>query len=359
MKPFSFSLIILLSLFITAFSCSNNSSKSRKPVCSITIQPNKSNYIFGEKISVNVSTKVKNGEIENIKVYYQNELIKESKDLDFTIEGVEINTLGNSVISVEAIKTDSVSNTQSKSLHTLSNIVPEKLTYKTVNIYPHPKEYFTEGLEFHDGYIYEGTGENGTSGIYKLNLKTGKAIQSVELNEKYFGEGITVLNNKIYQLTYRSKKGFIYDFISFALIDSFQFTSTTNEGWGLTNDGKNLIMSDGSQFLTWMNPYDFSILKRVEVGNNKTIFKNVNELEYINGTIYANVYTTEMIVQIDPETGRILSEISFPDLIKMYHNQKDRIDFMNGIAWDDKNNRLFVTGKLWPKLFEIELVPLK
>ncbi len=359
MKLFSLSLVILLSLFITAFSCSNNSSKSRKPVCSISIQPNKSSYVFGEKVAVNISTKVKNGEIENIKVFYKNELIKESKELDFTIEGIEINILGNSVISVEAIKTDGVSNTQSKTLHTLSNIVPEKLTYKTVNIYPHSKDYFTEGLEFHNGYLYEGTGENGASGIYKVNLTTGKAVQAVELNEKYFGEGITVLNDKIYQLTYRAKKGFIYNFNSFALIDSFQFTSTTNEGWGLTNDGKNLIMSDGSQFLTWLNPNDFSIVKRVEVGNNKAIYKNVNELEYINETIYANIYTTEMIVQIDPETGRILSEINFPDMIKMYHNQKDRIDLMNGIAWDEKNNRLFVTGKLWPKLFEIELIPLK
>ncbi len=359
MKPFPFLLIIILSLIITAFSCSNNSSKSRKPVCSITIQPAKTNYVFGEKVSLKITTKVKNGEMENIKVYYKNELLKESKELDFTIDGVEINTLGSSVISVEAVKTDGVSNTQSKTIHTLSNIVPEKLTYKTVNIYPHSKEYFTEGLEFHNGYIYEGTGENGTSGIYKVNLTSGKAVQSVELNEKYFGEGITILNNKIYQLTYRAKKGFVYDFNSFALIDSFQFTSTTNEGWGLTNDGKNLIMSDGSQFITWMDTINFSIVKRIEVGNNKAIYKNVNELEYINGTIYANVYTTEMIVQIDPETGRILSEINFPDMIKMYHNQKDRIDLMNGIAWDRKNNRLFVTGKLWPKLFEIELVPLK
>lgn len=359
MKPFPFSLIILLSLFTTAFSCSNNSSKSRKPVSSISIQPNKNNYVFGEKVAVNVSTKVKNGEIESIKVYYKNELVKESKELDFTIEGIEINTLGNSIISVEAVKTDGVSNTQTKTLQTLSNIVPEKFTYKIVNTYPHSKDYFTQGLEFHDGYIYEGTGENGASGIYKVNLTSGEAVQSVELNEKYFGEGITVLNNKIYQLTYRAKKGFVYDFNSFALIDSFQFSSVTNEGWGLTNDGKNLIMSDGSQFLTWINPNDFSVVKRIEVGNNKTIYKSVNELEYINGTIYANVYTTEMIVQIDPETGRILSEISFPNMIKMYHHQKDRIDLMNGIAWDEKNNRLFVTGKLWPKLFEIELVPLK
>ena len=359
MKASSFLLILVLSLFITAFSCSNNSSKSRKPVVSISIQPNKNHYVFGEKVDVNISTKVKNGEIENIKVLYKNEIIKESKELNFTIEGVEINTLGNSIITVEALKTDGVSNSQSKTLQSLSDIVPEKLSYKTVNIYPHSKEFFTEGLEFHEGYIYEGTGENGSSGIYKVNLTTGKTVQSVELNEKYFGEGITVLNGKIYQLTYRAKKGFIYDFKSFALIDSFQFTSTTNEGWGMTNDGKNLIMSDGSQFLTWINPNDFSIVKRVEVGNNKTIYKNVNELEFIKGTIYANIYTTEMIVQIDPETGRILSEISFPDMIKMYHNQKDRIDLMNGIAWDEKNDRFFITGKLWPKMFEIKLIPSK
>jgi glutamine cyclotransferase len=357
MKPFPFSLIIILSLIITAFSCSNNSSKSRKPVSSITIQPAKTNYVFGEKISFNVNTKVKNGEIKSIKVFYQNELLMESKDLNLNIEEIEIKTLGNSIIKVEAVKTDGLSNTQLKTIHTLSNTVPEKLTYKIVNIYPHSKEYFTEGLEFHNEFIYEGTGENGTSGIYKVNLASGKAVQSVELNEKYFGEGITVLNNKIYQLTYRAKKGFIYDFHSFALIDSFQFSSTTNEGWGLTNDGEYLIMSDGSQFLTWLDTIDFSIVKRVEVGNNKVIYKNINELEYIDGTIYANVYTTEMIVQIDPETGRILSEINFPDLIKMYHNQKDRIDYMNGIAWDEKNKRLFITGKLWPKLFEIELIP--
>lgn len=357
MKPFTFILILFLSLFVTLFSCSNQSSKSRKPVCSISIHPAKTNYVFGEKISVNITTKVKNGEIKSIKVFYQNELLMESKELNFNIEGIEIKTLGNSIIKVEAVKTDGLSNTQLKTIHTLSNTVPEKLTYKIVNTYPHSKEYFTEGFEFHGGYIYEGTGENGSSAIHKVNLSSGKAVQSVELNEKYFGEGITVLNNKIYQLTYRAKKGFVYDFNSFALIDSFQFSSTTNEGWGLTNDGKYLIMSDGSQFLTWLDTVDFSIVKRIEVGNNKAIYKNINELEYIEGTIYANVYTTEMIVQIDPETGRILSEINFPDIIKMYHNQKDRIDYMNGIAWDDKNKRLYITGKLWPKLFEIELIP--
>lgn len=359
MKRTTFPLVMIFLLFVTFISCSSTSNKSRKPVCSIAIEPAKNNYVFGEKVSVNVKTKVKNGEIESIKLYYENELVKESKELDFTVDGIEINKMGNSSFRVEAIKTDGLKNNQSKTILAFSDIIPEKLTFKTINIYPHSKTYFTEGLEFYNGFIYEGTGENGSSGIHKVNLTSGSAVQSVELDDKYFGEGITILNNKIYQLTYKAKKGFIYDLNSFALIDSFQFNSTTNEGWGLTNDGKNLIMSDGSQFLTWINPSDFLVIKRVEVGNNKTIFKNVNELEFINGTIYANIYTTELIVEIEPETGKILSEISFPEMIKMYHNQKDRIDFMNGIAYDDKNDRLFVTGKLWPKLFEIKLIPSK
>ncbi len=168
MKPFTFILILFLSLFVTLFSCSNQSSKSRKPVCSISIHPAKTNYVFGEKISVNITTKVKNGEIKSIKVFYQNELLMESKELNFNIEGIEIKTLGNSLIKVEAVKTDGLSNTQLKTIHTLSNTVPEKLTYKIVNTYPHSKEYFTEGFEFHGGYIYEGTGENGSSAIYKV-----------------------------------------------------------------------------------------------------------------------------------------------------------------------------------------------
>jgi len=359
MKQTTFPLILVCCLFIIFLSCSNKSSKSRKPVSSIAIQPSKHNYVFGEKVSINVKTKVKNGEIESIKVFYKNELLKESKELDFTVEGIEINAMGNNSFKVEAIKTDGLKNTQSKTILAFSDIIPEKFTYKTINIYPHSKNYYTEGLEFYNGYIYEGTGENGSSGIHKVNLTSGNAVQSVELGDKYFGEGITILNNKIYQLTYKDKKGFIYDLNSFALIDSFLFNSSTNEGWGLTNDGKNLIMSDGSQFLFFLNPNDFSVVKQIEVGNNKTIYKNVNELEFIDGKIYANIYTTELIVEIETETGRILSEISFPEMIKMYHNQKDRIDFMNGIAYDDKNDRLFVTGKLWPKLFEIKLIPSK
>ena len=357
MKPVAFPIILILSVFMTAFSCSSNSSKSRKPVSSIAVQPAKNNYVFGEKVSVNVKTKNKNGQIESIKLFFNNQLIKESKELDFTVENVLIEKLGSGNFTVEAVKTDGLKNSRSLIINTISDVVAEKFTYQIVNTFPHSKTHYTQGLEFYNGFIYEGTGENGSSGIFKTDLKTGNTIQSQMLDEKYFGEGITILNDKIYQLTYRAQKGFVYQLSDFAVIDSFQFKS--KEGWGLANDGTNLIMSDGTHVLTWLNPNDFTIVKTLQVANNKEVINYLNELEFINGIIYANVYTTDLIVQIDPNTGKILSEINMAGIIDIYKNTQDKIDYLNGIAYDKKTDLLFVTGKLWPKLFEIKLIPSK
>ncbi|MDO8952796.1 MAG: glutaminyl-peptide cyclotransferase [Draconibacterium sp.] len=357
MKPVTFSLTFVLSLLIVFFSCSNRSDRSRKPVSSIAIQPSKNNYVFGENVTVNVKTKLRDGEIESIKLYYNNQLISESKELDFTVNDIELNKLGSGNFTVEAVKTDGLKNSRSLVINTISDVVAEKFTYQIVNSYPHSKKHYTQGLEFHNNILYEGTGEYGTSGIFKIKLETGKVEQSKMLDDKYFGEGITILNNKIYQLTYKTQKGFVYQLSDFAIIDSFQFQS--NEGWGLTNDGTNLIMSDGTHVLTWLNPNDYSVVKKVQVANNKGIINNLNELEYIDGTIYANVFTTDLIVQIDPETGKVLSEINMAGIINMYKNPGDTIDFLNGIAYNEKSNRLFVTGKLWPKIFEIKVIPLK
>jgi len=357
MKQTTFPLILVCCLFITSLSCSNKSSKSRKPVSSITIQPNKNNYVFGEKVSVNVKTKLKDGEIKSIKLYFNNQLLKESKELDFTVDNIELNKLGTGNFVAEAVKTDDLTNSRSQVISIFSDLVPEKLTYQVVNSYPHSKKNYTQGLEFYNDVLYEGTGEYGTSGVFKTKLETGSILQSVTLDKKYFGEGITILNDKIYQLTYKTKKGFVYQLSDFALIDTFQFQSA--EGWGLTNDGTNLIMSDGTHLLTWLNPNDYSIVKTVQVANNKGILNNLNELEYINGIIYANVYTTDVIVQIDPKTGKVLSEINMTGIINMYKNSTDTIDFLNGIAYQQKNNRLFVTGKYWPKIFEIKLISSK
>lgn len=357
MKRNLFPIVLIFSLIVIVFSCSSNSSKRpRKPVSTITIQPNKNQFVYGEKVTIKVKTKLRDGEIKSVKVFYHNKLVKESTDLEFVIEDVVLSELGNSNFKVEAEKTDGLSNTKTKALTVLSDLAPKQLTYQVVNNYPHLKTSYTQGLEYYKGYLYEGTGELGKSKLLKVDIKSGKPVQSYDLADHYFGEGITILNGKIYQLTYKAKKGFIYDLESFAVLDSFQFQSNTNEGWGLTNDGTNLIMSDGSNVLSWVNPNDFSIIKKVQVANNRSTMGVLNELEYIDGVIYANIYTTNFIVKIDIETGKVLEEIDMGGLIDMYHKSEDRIDVLNGIAYDKENDRMFVTGKLFPRLFEVKFV---
>jgi glutamine cyclotransferase len=300
MKKYFFPLILIVCFLVTFLSCSNKSKRSRKPVSTISIIPNKTNYTIADSITIQIKTKLKNGELKNIQLFYENELLITEMNLDFTYVLKGIKQLGNNSLKVTATKTDGVSNTRYKTFPVLSDFQPITNSIKVVNQYPHSTTFFTEGLLMHDGFLYESTGQNGTSGIHKVNLNTGKTIQLNMLDKKYFGEGITILDDKIFQLTYKSKKGFVYKLNDFALIDSFQINSA--EGWGLTNDGSNLIMSDGSNILTWIDPNNYSIIKTVYVADNKSHIKGINELEYINGSVFANVWTKNFIIEIDPET---------------------------------------------------------
>lgn len=348
---------ILFCLLITFFSCSNKPKRSRKPVTTITIFPQADNYIYGQSVDIEVETKVKDGEIEKIELFYNDSLLKKTDVNAFTIEDIKLNSTGSGRIKVIATKTDGISDSRFITVDVFSDITPKKFSYSILKDYPHNKNFYTQGLEFYDGYIYEGTGEKGKSGIYKVDLLSGKILQQQMLSEQYFGEGITILNNRIYQLTYRAQTGFIYDFNNFTKIDSFKFKS--KEGWGLTNDGKNLIMSNGTNELIWLDTKTFSEIKKIEVANDKGFINYLNELEYINGQIYANVYTSDLIVVIDPATGKILSEIDLKGVINMYKKPTDTIDYLNGIAYDTKKDILFITGKWWPRLFAIELKPLE
>lgn len=355
MKKTAFLFLLLVCIVAASYSCSPK--RSRKPVSNITILPTAKNYIYGTTVAVRVETKLRNGEIDNVKLYFNDNLVEEKKSLDFTVDGINLDVLGNNTFRVVATKKDDVSNTRTISFLAVSDEIPKKYSYTTLKDYPHNSEFYTQGLEFRDGFIYEGTGEHGRSGLFKINLTNGKPVMQQLLNSKYFGEGITILNDKIYQLTYRAQKGFIYNLDDFAVIDSFSYRS--KEGWGLTNDGSHLIMSNGTHELIWLDPSDFSEVKKVQVANNKGLINNLNELEYINKTLYANVYTTNLIVQIDPQTGKVISEINLDGILKMYTNPHDTIDYLNGIAYDSERSRLFVTGKWWPRLFEIELIESK
>ncbi|MCK3686124.1 glutaminyl-peptide cyclotransferase [Maribellus sp. YY47] len=355
MRQKLFPVLLMITMFVTIFSCSSKSDKRpRKPVSSIAVQPERQQYVWGEKVSVGVSTKLRDGELKSVKLYFENNLIEESKELDFTAKSVELKTLGNVNLNVHTEKTDELENTRSKTITVLSDVKPAQFSYQVLNNYPHLTTSYTQGLEYYNGYLYEGTGERGHSKLMKIDITTGKPLQVFEMEDKYFGEGITILNNKIYQLTYKAQKGFVYDLETLAVIDSFTYTS--QEGWGLTNDGENLIMSDGTHVLTWLNPEDFSVVKKLQVADDRVLMNNLNELEYVNGFIYANIYTSNYLVKIDVSTGKVLEEINMAGIIDLYHKQGERIDYLNGIAYDAENDRMFVTGKLYSRLFQVKFI---
>lgn len=345
--------ILIITVVVSVVSCSGKPKQSRKPVSQIKIENKQNKLVLGEDLDFSINTKIHDGELEKTDIFIDDELVETKKELSFSSKIKKFPKVGKHTVKVVSTKTDGLIGINYKSFEVVSDIVPEQYTYKVVKTYPHSIKYFTEGLEIHDGFLFESTGENGTSGIFKTNLQTARLLQSVELDEQYFGEGITILNDKIYQLTYKAQKGFIYDLHSFAKVDSFTFE--TEQGWGMTNDGKNLIMSDGTHELAYLDPVTLKPVKKLQVANNKGLVLYINELEYVDGCIFANIYTTETIVKIDAFSGKILAEIDLKGILGTY-NTNERIDLMNGIAIDKKTNKMYVTGKLWPKLFEIELV---
>lgn len=224
--------------------------------------------------------------------------------------------------------------------------------FSVVNAYPHDKDAFTQGLVFDDGVLYEGTGLYGESTLRRVELETGNVQQFINLSDQVFGEGITVFEDKIIQLTWQSHKGFVYDRNSFELLREFSYGT---EGWGITHDGNRLIMSDGTSTLHILNPETYEEIGTVNVHDNGTAVTMLNELEFINGEVYANVWQTERIAIINPQTGVVRAWINMSG-IREWGNLYAG-DVLNGIAYDAKEDRLFVTGKLWSLLFQIELIP--
>jgi|SRR5262252_5584146 len=225
--------------------------------------------------------------------------------------------------------------------------------YRVIHTYPHDPDAFTQGLIYVDGYLYESTGRNGKSSIRKVDLATGKVLQHYDLAQQYFGEGLTNWDDDLVQLTWQAHLGFVYDRASFKWKRSFEYAG---EGWGLTQDGKHLILSDGTPVLRFLDPQTFEETRRLPVTDEKgQPVVNINELEYIHGEIYANIWETDQIVRISPKTGRVVGRIDLTGIIDK-KTLSDPNAVLNGIAYDAKQDRIFVTGKLWPKLFEIKIV---
>lgn len=240
-------------------------------------------------------------------------------------------------------------------LYSRNSGTPASWTCEVVNTFAHDPNAFTQGLVFEDGFLYEGTGLKGRSELRKVELKTGKVLQSHKLPDRYFGEGITIFEDRIIQLTYKSKVGFVYDKDTFEQLEEFEYPT---EGWGLTHDGTHLIMSDGTPMLYFLDPRTFKRVDKIMVLDQNEMVDGLNELEYIDGEIYANVWSDDRIARIDPETGQIIGWIDCQGLLPA-SDKHNEIDVFNGIAHDPATGRLFVTGKCWPKLFEIKLVPTR
>lgn len=232
---------------------------------------------------------------------------------------------------------------------------PARWTYKVVNTFTHDPKAFTQGLVFDGGFLYEGTGLNGRSELRKVELETGNVLKTYKLPDEFFGEGITIYGDRIIQLTYQSNVGFVYNKETFELLRQFNYPT---EGWGLTHDGEYLIMSDGTPMLYFLDFETFAQSHKVMVLDQESPVWGLNELEYIDGQIYANVWPTERIVRIEPDTGEVIGWIDIEGILAP-EDHSEPVDVFNGIAYDAAKRRLFVTGKFYPKLYEIKLIRAK
>ncbi|MGH9831097.1 MAG: glutaminyl-peptide cyclotransferase, partial [Blastocatellia bacterium] len=230
---------------------------------------------------------------------------------------------------------------------------PATYGYRIVHTYPHDPTAFTQGLIYFDGHLYESTGLNGKSSLRMVDLETGRVLQRHDLPADLFGEGLTNWGSTLLQLTWKARMGFVYDRSSFRLLRTFHYEG---EGWGLTQDGGHIILSDGSSSLRFLDPQTFREVKRIVVSDSGVEVHDLNELEYIHGEIYANIWQTNLIAMISPKDGHVVGWIDLTDLLPA--SERTNSDaVLNGIAFDATHDRLFVTGKLWPKLFEIQLLP--
>jgi len=349
-------LILFLSiLFIELSSCTNVTKADRQPVAKISLKGTYPKMYTDVPFTIFINVKTKGGKLDSTQLFLDNKLLKTFKNKEFSFHVKGFSLPGKHVVKAIMTKMGGTRGKTHLYFDILSNIKPENLTYQVINTYPHSTDHFTQGLEIHNGKFYESTGLKGKSGIFRFDINTGKILQSKMMNKKYFGEGITIFDGKIYQLTYKAKKGFIYDLKTFAVKDSF--TYEPNEGWGITHNEQYLIKSDSSEFLRFLDPKTLNVEKTIAVYDQTGPVKLLNELEYYKGYIYANIWTTNIIVKIDPNTGKVLSKINLSGILSMMYKSEKEVDVLNGIAINPENGKIYVTGKLWPEIFEIKLIP--
>ncbi len=331
---------IIFFFFLLILNCNTDPSSGFK----IQIKSSDDKILIDDKIFINVISpddKI----IDSIEYYINDRLVSnEVKLVDYKVGENNVAAkifLNNEIISIN------------KKFDIYSNIEPEIMTYKVITEYNHDKNAYTQGLEFYNNQLYESTGLNGKSTLRKSDYKSGKILNIVKLDFEYFGEGLTIINDKIYQLTWKNNIGFIYD-LDFNKIGTFNY-GNSKEGWGLCNDGSFIYKSDGTNKIWVLDPETLKEIRFIEVLTNRSKIKNINELEYIDGKIYANTYqfNRDVIIVINPLNGVVERVIDFSGIRDRVAKKPD-LDVMNGIAYF--NGKIFVTGKNWDKLFEVEIV---
>ncbi|MBK8807367.1 MAG: glutaminyl-peptide cyclotransferase [Bacteroidales bacterium] len=352
-----FLISILTSVFLL-FSCGesqkrNEVKKEKVPYFSISFTKNPA--IFSLHDTIEFTLNLVNKEIFKgvASFYIDDEIMDETfgNENTYSVYTNKISEVGDHILKVELPYTDTVY-TSTITFRFLSNVAPKQKSFIVKKTYPHDVNAYTQGLEFFNNQLFEGIGLNGKSEIRSVELETGKVLKSKAIDQQYFGEGITILNNKLIQLTWQSNIGFVYDLKTFEKLSSFNYAT---EGWGLCNNGVNLIMSDGSNKLYFLDTANFSVVKTLQVYDNYDKVDLLNELEWVDGYIYANVYTKNNIVKIDSKSGIVVEKIDLKGILPE-KSKTEQTDVLNGIAFNKKTGKMYITGKNWPSLFEVTFV---
>ncbi|AXT59042.1 glutaminyl-peptide cyclotransferase [Aquimarina sp. AD10] len=340
--------VIILSLFF--FSCGSNQNKKKK-YFSILTENNQVIFKLGETVKASIKN-AQNIEIDSVTYLFNDKKVKSKEGFTYT-EEIDTEKLGTHILKAHVFYKGKI-DTITKKLTFLNNKSPKLYTYKIIAEYPHDPKAFTQGLEFSGDTLYESTGKKGVSSLRKVNYKTGEVLVKKDIDASYFAEGITILNDKIFQLTWQSELGFIYDLSTLKKTGDFAFNKS-KEGWGLCNDGNRIYKSDGTKKIWILDAQTLAEKEYIEVTTNKGVKSRFNELEWIEGKIYANTWQKDGIAIINPKNGALEAVIDLSGLRKKVKEHPE-LDVLNGIAYKPETKQLFVTGKNWDKLFEIEII---
>jgi len=353
-------IILFTAVALLAFGCKHNNQQDNN----ITISPEAgTSYKAGDMVKVSVGL---SGGTKPDSVVYLVDSVRMLSSKDTSAISLKTDTmpLGIKLITAKVYK-DGKSQDVSTNIVLKAAKAPEELTYVVEKMYPHDTSSYTEGLEYNDGFFYESSGgylkDGLQSSLRKVDPETGKIVKMIKIDPKVFGEGIAIIGDKIIQLTYREKIGYIYNKDSFNLLGTFNDT-VDKEGWGLCFDGKKVYNSDGTDRVWFLNKTNYQPTGYIDVYDNKGEIDSINELEYIDGKLYSNVYQRDTILVINPKTGAVLQRIDMKNLwpeSQRPENFDDGNNVLNGIAWDEKGKRLFVTGKKWPHVYQVRFVPKK